>query len=408
MNEEKPKDWERAMSNEFDRRVRDLHEAPLSFDAIKGKATSIRRKRRAAVAGSVLAVAAVIAPVAVLALNDDQQSRTIQPAPNPTVVNEATDEPESTPTPEPTDDPTPSPANPLGIDYLEGRTLVRADGVVVDLPNDYQDGTRVGDDMFLGVASSEEGIFIEEVDGDGTFVGFDPALSSVASNDDHTVAAYLNKDGSLELRSATDRTTVPVTFKDRDTPVTVVGDADCIAAENCLVFVNPQSEEAPSVVSQDGTAAPVTNGLRTVTDAEIDGTTVGVVSVQNEGTCNSVFDGRTARALFENCDFRYFDFSPDQQYLSGAQSYGDGFGDAWAGIYDATDGSELARLQSDNEAVVQSAWAPDHTLMVVTYTFDVREWRVVRLAPDGTRTTVLGPVTTPSGDESPFLLIGGR
>ena len=403
MNDEQPKDWERAMSNEFDRRVRDLHEAPLSFEAIKGRATSIRRKRRAAVAGSVLAVAAVITPVAVLALNDDPQSRTIQPAPNPTVVTDPT----------PTLDPTPAPISPsdpsqMNIDYLTGTTLVRAGRDALELPNTYQDGTRVGNDMFLGVAYGDEGIFIEEVDGDGTFVGFDPALSSVASNDDRTVAAYLNKDGSVELRSATDRATIPVTFKDGAQPVTVVGDADCIAAESCLVFVNSEAEEPPRVVSQDGTAAPLTIDLRSVTDAELDGTTVGVVSVQNEGTCNSVFDGQTGRALFENCEFRYFDFSPDQRFLSGAQSYGDGFGDAWAGIYDAADGSEIARLQSDNEAVVQSAWAPDNTLMVVTYTFDVRKWSVVRLAPDGTRTTVLGPVTTPSGDESPFLLIGGR
>lgn len=403
MNSEQPKDWERAMSNEFERRVRDLHEAPLSFDAIKGKATSIRRKRRAAVAGGVLAAAAMIAPVAVLALNDDQQSRTIQPAvPTPTIVTDPT------PSPTPTADLVPNPANPLGIDYLEGRTLVRADGLVVDLPNDYQDGTRVGDDMFLGVAYSEEGTFIEEVDGNGAFVGFEPALSSVASNDERTVAAYLNQDGSMELRSATDRTTVPVTFTDGATPITVVGDADCIAAESCLVFVNSAGEEPPSVVSQDGSAEPLTNGTRNLMDAELDGTSVGVVSIQDQGTCNSVFSGTTGQPLFENCEFRYFDFSADQRYLNGAQSYGDGFGDAWAGIYDATDGSEIARLQSDGTAVVQSAWAPDNTLLVVVYEFDIREWSVVRLAPDGTETTVLGPVTTPSGDESPFLLIGGR
>ncbi|GAB2781376.1 hypothetical protein GCM10027020_38720 [Nocardioides salsibiostraticola] len=404
MNDEQPKDWECAMSNEFDRRVRDLNEAPLSFEAIKGKATSIRRKRRAAVAGSVLAVAAVIAPVAVLALNDDQQSRTIQPAdPTPTVVTDPT------PSPTPTPEPAPSPANRLGIDYLEGRTLVRADGTIMDLPNDYQDGTRVGDDMFLGVAYSEEGIVIEEVDENGTFVGLEPALSTVTSNDDRTVAAYLNQDGSVELRSATDRATIPALFQDGATPVTVVGDADCIATESCLVFVNPAGEEPPSVVSQIGSVEPFTNGIVAINDSETpSGPTVGVVSVQNEGTCNSAFGGARGEALFENCEFRYFDFSPDQRFLSGAQSYGDGFGDAWAGIYDATDGSEIARLQSDNQAVVQSAWAPDNTLMVVTYAFDVREWRVVRLAPDGTRTTVLGPVTAPTGDESPFLLIGGR
>ncbi len=404
MNDQHPsgrEPWETAMSDEFERRVRDLHEAPLTFEAIQGRATTIRRKRRAVLAGGVLAAAAMIAPVAVLALNNNEQSRTIQPAnPTPTVTAESAE-----PTPKPT-----SPADPslLNVDYLTGTTLVRAGRDALELPNEYQDGTRVGQDMFLGVVYGDEGTFIEEVDGEGAFVGFEPSLSSVASNDDRTVAAYLKKDGSMELRSETDRATIPVRFNDGATPVTVVGDADCIAAESCLVFVNSEAEEPPVVVSQDGTAAPLTNGLRRIMDAELDGATVGVVSVQDEGTCNSAFDGQTAQALFENCEFRYFDFSPDQRYLSGAQSYGDGFGDAWAGIYDATDGSEIARLQSDTLAIVQSVWAPDNTLVVVTYAFDVREWNMVRLAPDGTQTTVLGPVTTPTGDESPFLLIGGR
>ena len=55
--------WEGEMSTEFDRRVRDLHEAPLTLDQVRGKAVTIQRRRRAAVAGSILAAAAVVVPV---------------------------------------------------------------------------------------------------------------------------------------------------------------------------------------------------------------------------------------------------------------------------------------------------------------------------------------------------------
>ncbi len=37
--------WETEMSREFDQRVRDLHEAPLTLDQVKGKAGRIRRTR---------------------------------------------------------------------------------------------------------------------------------------------------------------------------------------------------------------------------------------------------------------------------------------------------------------------------------------------------------------------------
>ena len=38
--------WETEMSRTFDQRVRDLNEAPLNLDQVKGKAVRIRRNRR--------------------------------------------------------------------------------------------------------------------------------------------------------------------------------------------------------------------------------------------------------------------------------------------------------------------------------------------------------------------------
>ncbi len=97
--------WEAEMSREFDQRVRDLHEAPLTLDHVKGKAGRIRRTRRLAVAGGALAAAAVIVPIVVFAggnLTDDSGPEPApKPTPNPTVID---------------------PSGP-GFGYLEGKTL---------------------------------------------------------------------------------------------------------------------------------------------------------------------------------------------------------------------------------------------------------------------------------------------
>ena len=81
--------WETEMSREFDQRVRDLHEAPLTLDQVKGKAGRIRRTRRLAVAGGALAAAAVIVPIVVFAggnLTDDSGPEPA-PKPSPTVID---------------------------------------------------------------------------------------------------------------------------------------------------------------------------------------------------------------------------------------------------------------------------------------------------------------------------------
>ena len=99
--------WETEMSREFDQRVRDLHEAPLNLDRVKGKAGRIRRNRRLAVAGGVLAAAAVIVPIVVFAggnlTNDSGPEPAPKPTPDPTVID-----PSGT-----------------GFGYLEGKTLHR-------------------------------------------------------------------------------------------------------------------------------------------------------------------------------------------------------------------------------------------------------------------------------------------
>ena len=137
MNEHRT--WETEMSDAFDRRVRDLHEAPLSFDQVTTRARGIRRRRRAAVAGGILAVAAVITPIAVITAGDAGRTDGVPPAatPSPTVTDSSSPAlPDPGPTPK--------------IGSLQEDDFVRGDGVVFDLPGSgYVRADQIGDNEIV-------------------------------------------------------------------------------------------------------------------------------------------------------------------------------------------------------------------------------------------------------------------
>ncbi len=121
MNENRT--WETEMSDAFDRRVRDLHEAPISFEQVTTRARGIRRRRQAAVAGGILAVAAVLTPIAVVTAGEAGRTDGVPPAatPDQTVTDS------SSPA---LPDPGPRPM----IGSIQADDFVRGDGVVFDLP----------------------------------------------------------------------------------------------------------------------------------------------------------------------------------------------------------------------------------------------------------------------------------
>src|SRR5262245_7220987 len=145
----------RLITREMHRRTDELHDTPLMFHDVRGKAVSIRRRRRVATGVGVAAAIAVIVPTAMFAtkgLNSD----TVQPA--TTVPSVTTPSPSDTPSPSSTpvtgprphaldfrDLPTGAPpavdyltkddASPLPFSYVKtGEVTVQvvSDGVAVD------------------------------------------------------------------------------------------------------------------------------------------------------------------------------------------------------------------------------------------------------------------------------------
>ena len=399
MNQETPGTdrWEDAMSRGLDNRVRDLHEAPLTLADVQGTARTIRRKRRLAVAGGVLAAAAVVVPVAVIGGNGLGPDRDpVPPATAPVSPSQGID------------DNTPSPTAPaagsLGVPYLEGSTLHRSDGRTVELPQAYVGGTTVGD-SFLGVRNVDGRLTIDVVVGDGVVADSIDAWSYPVANADHTVAAYLTRDGGLAFQGADGGMGYSADLGDGDVVAAVTGGPRCAAAlEGCAAYVDHGDGSTPEIV-ESGRSTPIPGTIK-VNDVSADGLVAAQISYSDNGSCSAVLDRSRAgdpTQVFKTCDATLFGFAPDGTHLSGSSAYLDGIGPGYVTILDATDGSEVARYTPESGYVRESAWEdPDHLLVNA---YDAGEWRIYRLAVDGSVEQVL---SSGNADEvaSPYSLLG--
>ena len=168
--------WEEAMSRDFDVRVRDLHEAPLDVSTVKGKARKIKRNRRAAVAGGILGVAAIVTPVAVLA-NGDADPRSDEPA----FVDDPADAPAVT-----------------APDYLQGTTWHQEDGDAIELEHEYYRAVQWGDRLVATRVGPEVYYVTEVLDQDGRIIRtIGNTTSPVVVNDLGTTIAWVNDAGQV-------------------------------------------------------------------------------------------------------------------------------------------------------------------------------------------------------------------
>ena len=409
MSNDRP-DWETELSDGLERRVRGLHEAPLTLEHVKGKAMNIRRKRRAAVAGGILAAAAVIVPVAVIAGNDaGDGSRDI-----PAATRSAT----TTPTPS---DTVPAGAGELGVAYLEGAEYHTAtvtsggssSGSGVNLPrDDYRDVAQLGDDLYAYRNDDDTGeATIDVVSPAGEVTDTIRVAGPFVVTESGETIAYLTRDGELMTRSALGELSLGSDFGATAFPAAVVGGPDCHDAEaggdGCRVFLDfGDGETTPTAVDSHGINEPPFADAIRVQDA--DG--AGLISVQTSysdtGSCGGVYDETEGKLAFRTCDFFVQGLSPDGDHVTATDPYGDDIGYGFVAVLDAKTGAEVARYSPEGGFIAQVVWEDDeHTLLTV---FGNGHWQIVRLATDGSIEDVVGPST--SGDEAApaYVLTGGR
>ncbi|WP_340540550.1 hypothetical protein [Nocardioides sp. GXZ039] len=398
MNTERPENdtWEREMSSEFERRVRDLHEAPLTLDQIRGRAGSIKRRRAGMVVAGVLATAALITPVALIAGGSDDSLQPPVATHTPTASDTANVQP---------------PANQGDqVPYLSGRKLHRADGSTLVLPQAYEGATDLGDRVVAWANNPDE---LNEITVDVLYVqdsradfsdSYAAALPPLTSQGGSYVV-FVSTDGALQtVWGDGERVLAEGLPRYATTPVAAVGE-DC--ATECRVYVTLEKEQRSVAIDQDGTQTPVAPGKSRVSAASANGEVVAVIRFVDDFTaCSEVLDTRTGAVVVpETCDYRFDDISPDGEHLLAVDPQTDGFGPAQVTVLDR-DLNKVATVDTTrSQGIGGYRFLDDQTVVASIYDFGSVTWKLVTLdlAEGGPVQTVLGPL--PGSDlDPPFLL----
>lgn len=411
--------WESEMGEEFERRVRDLRAAPLDLGSVKGTAMKIRNRRRATIAGGILAAAAVIVPVAVLATNGSTNGATrLDPADVPSVV--VTERPATpAPTREPSPAPTPTPDAPppddlsLGFDYLEagsGTTVLHeSDGGTVELPHpDYSDAASLGSTIAAyrfdaNAGESGEGA-VDLIEEGEVRQSYDVRGRMAIAPDGRTVGFVTTDDELLVLNGAAGEQSLGTIDSDVSLAA-FVGSGDCALESGCHPFLEYDDfVREPFEINYEGPDTnPVPGALR-IFDAADGFLVTAQTESTDSGSCSVLRDRQVAQTIFETCEAVALDISPDGQHVTGSSPYGDGLGPSYFTILDR-DGQEVARYDVPQGFVfLDLAWTDDDH--AVASVFEDGQWKVVSLGVDGSVDVVVGPVDGVA-EVNPFRITGG-
>lgn len=388
--------WEVAMSRDFDARVRDLHEAPLDVESVKGRARTIRRNRRAAVAGGVLGIAAIVTPIAVLSDGTGSQTREPDFAENPT---------------ETLVDPSVSSSN-----YLLDGVWHQSDGDEVALPktNQSYDAAVLWNDQLVVTRWDGEVYSVADViDQSGAIVDSFRTTAPVVVDDSGSTIAWIDTDGAVMTAwegGATSLGTVDLGAPGEAVAYSVTavaGGPDCSnERDGCLVYVQSGLGDSAQVYSAQGVTSATAAGAMKVFDAHADDTGL-VISVLSDvtddlNTCGGLYEYSTEDYRWQTCDHQVQQISPDGSYVAAPQSQFDGLGPTRLSILDASTGDLASEFERSGWTVGTWSWTAEGALAFTA--FEGRTWHLLAMAPDGEITELATPVR---GDEfaSPFVLV---
>jgi hypothetical protein len=390
------------LDNELSRTMRhhaeNLSAAPLAFDDVRGKATSIRRRRQVATGIGALAAIAVIVPTAMFASQNVLADNEIDPGVSgtPTVIDSnGTDATEG---PGPT-----MGADSGALDVTGLPTGEAPSGVVTggDLAAAQVDGALV--------RWTPEGVAVEA---DGQTFGPYPTSHGIARNPAATAVAWTTDEGAV-MAWATGASEPFVVIDDvnlADLRVGAVTGTFCAPTDEpseCLYYVSgydmDTGETSMFTVTPQGDVANVDPDqlLITVRDATDDGRVIGHTSIDDlePGSCSALLDPADTGStpLWETCNHTLDTFSPNGDYVLASDAYGDGIGSGVIAIYDAADGTLLAERKNKSGGLIfynDATWEDEtHVLLSV---FQDGKWSIVRMDVNGAMEFAVEPQ---KGDE---------
>ncbi len=425
--------WERAVDRALEQQASHHAGRQLSLDDVRVRARGIRRGRRLAAAGAVLAAIAVLVPVG-LATSDVTGSTDAPPvattpaSPSPardTAVDDtASEDPrfelEDAPPVRPGQETEPGTA--LGFDWIRGDVLTRADGTTLDLPAGYRSAAGLEDALvgtqMTGSGGRRNAFGLDVLDAEGRIVSSTPVpTGDLARSTERPVVAFPGPEGMTVVGPdagfepvggpgrpvAGDVRTVAVTGSCVPRAFGSRAPQDSGPTGSCEVFYDDGRFRPGSarVVGPSGEDVVADETILSLADVTEDGTLAGVTSSTGDGSCSAVRrDGRAVWA--PTCDYSFYAFSPDGSYLAATAAYRDGLGQRWVAILDATTGEEVARYETDDQALQRAVWVDDSWLSIEGVGFD-RSSSLSLLGTDGT-SRVVARTSRGDGVEAAFVV----
>jgi WD40 repeat protein len=395
------------MSNLDDELNRVLHDradgmshAPLAFDDVRGKAVSIRRRRRLASGIGVAAAIAVIVPTAMMATKSTNSDGSLPAVTQPTVATDTAD---------PTPTSTPVMGKPHALDVRDLPTGAPPQVAYVD--DAAQSNTRayvvVGTDTVQQVGET-----VAITRDDGTAFGPFPA-SSLARTADGSAAAWANLKGVVMLwRPGAD---APVAMGDSGLQGAIIQalTGDCREGGQCAAWViGGDGSEGVSTsvrVDQDGSVDQADPGstVDLVKDVMQSGLLIGVSQRDDYNSCSSLVALDTPGARWKTCKHTLDAFSPSGAYVAASDPFHSGNLNGNIAIYDAATGKATTyRIASAGDSAYYSyfAWEDDSHLLFAAN--QDGKWSIVRMGVDGSMEYAVPPAEL--GDElsNPFIFEG--
>ena len=385
-------DLDDELSRTLHRHAENVSATPLAFDDVRGRATSIRRRRRLASGIGVAAAIAVIVPTAMFATKGNDSSP--QPATAlPTVADTNTPSPSSTPT---------MGSDPHALDVTDLPT-----GAPPAIPLLTNGDFAVAQTGEAKVSQGADGVVVEA--GGQTFGPY-PSSHGLVVNAAGTAVAWPTDEGDVMVwADGAGEPFVLASFGETDVRVAAITGTDCLRgkASDCEYFVshyNMDTGQSESLrISGDGGFGNVDpdRSILAVRDATDSGRVLGITEFDDmrPGTCSVVLDpahsGSTS--LLGTCDYTLDKFSPDGSYVLASDTYGDGIGPGTIAIF-ATVGDRLSYRNNHSTKDLRfynSAVWEDETHVLFSL-FQDGKWSMVRMDVNGAMEFAIAPQ---KGDE---------
>jgi hypothetical protein len=376
-----PTNMEEHLSASLHTQAETVHGAPLTLAGVRRRATSIRRRRRAAAGAGLVAAAAVVVGLAIPTTSLWRDSAPMPPAGRPA-----------------------APA----ASVLHDGVVTRPDGSTVTVPFDNETvgstayGVLTDGRVVAPVAQPGGAARVVVVDENGTVEAEYPALVNVVTmgQADRTVA-WVGPDHRVRvLESGTDD---PVTMAEVPMPGEGIGSVDAVigsdcAGGGCRVLGGDFTETTVSMTGPEPARDLDTPEPFRVTDVRPDGSlwAVDLPPGRNEQYgCAALYDPARGAITARSCETVGLTFSPDGQHVVGGYAENNMWSEVTVLDLDLREVTTYA--PGRQEALSRVGWADASHLYLVRGGWDGTEWRLERVAIDGSDIeTVAGPEDGPN------------